>query len=515
MPRRTQVKHRGGETVPDDPREALRSICDIARRATLAASRRGATPAELQAELVRALGEIGRSASQLEAAHHDDRQAALVDPLTRCPNRFLFRDRLDQALLKAKREGTTYPLLVIDLDRFKQVNETLGHRAGDALLREVANRLRSVLRESDTTARLGSDEFGVLLATGRSIEGALQVADRITEAFAAPVPIEGHEVNLELSIGIAAYPMHGDDSETLLRHADIALSEARRTGSAYSVFASEEHETALAAFKLSGQMRVALDRDEFVLHYQPKVDLRSRRVVGVEALVRWQHPEKGLIMPGGFLPLVERTSMITPLSLRLVDKALGQASRWARAGIDLHVAVNLSPRCLHQPDLPDRIEAMLGQHGVPPPYLGLEITESAIMIDEERALAALNRLSRRGVRVAIDDFGTGFSSLTNLRRYPVRELKIDRSFVAAMPTSNEDAVIVRSLIDLGVNLGLQVVAEGVEDAQTLRTLEQWGCHKVQGFHIARPMASEDLEAWIASSPWKPAAHARPQTVAAD
>lgn len=370
------------------------------------------------------------------------------------------------------------------------------------------NLLRSTLRDSDTAARLGSDEFGILLAAVHNVEDALQAADRIAEAFSPPFEIEGHTVDLEMSIGIAAFPQHGGDTDTLLRHADMALSEARRTGSIYSVFASEEHASALAAFKLAGQLRSALDRDEFILHYQPKVDLATGRIVGVEALVRWQHPEMGLVMPGNFLPLVERTSIAMPLSLRVVDKALAQSRAWEDKGFDLTMAVNLSPRILHQPDLPERIKRLLVQHQVAPSRLFIEVTESAIMIDEDRALAALDRLVAQGVTISIDDFGTGYSSLTNLRRLPTRELKIDRSFVMAMRKSNEDAVIVRSLVELGTSLGLRVVAEGVEDAEVLATLKTWGCHKAQGYHIARPMPAPDLETWIATSPWGVGARTR-------
>ncbi|MEX2648760.1 MAG: bifunctional diguanylate cyclase/phosphodiesterase [Alphaproteobacteria bacterium] len=457
------------------------------------------------ADLVSRLEESFRSvtslADKLEVAREEVNRTALLDPLTECPNRTLFYDRLQQTLLGAKRSNSSFPLMVVDLDRFKEINETLGYAFGDDVLREVARRLRGLLRESDTVARLGSDDFGVLLSSTASVEAAANVAERVIDTVSAKASIRGQSLDLPISIGIAIYPTHGEDAEALLRHADMALTEARRARVPYSVFATSGADASAGTLRLATEIRSAIERDELVLHYQPKVSMATGRTIGVEALVRWQHPELGLIMPGDFMPLIERTALITPMSLKILTQALKQSRAWSEIGLDVPVAVNLSPRSLHQTDLPDRVAEILETVGVQPGRLSVEITETAIMVDEASAETVVRRLADLGVHIAIDDFGTGYSSLTRLRRLPVSELKIDRSFVRNMAQNNEDSVIVRALVDLGHRLGQRIVAEGVEDEATWQNLKSWGCDAAQGYHLCRPAPPQKLTTWLEQSPF--------------
>ncbi|MGH6717788.1 MAG: putative bifunctional diguanylate cyclase/phosphodiesterase [Alphaproteobacteria bacterium] len=455
--------------------------------------------AELAALLEGSLGDLANLASTLEVAHGDVSRASLLDPLTGCPNRVLFKDRVEQTLREAKRIDAKVPLLVIDLDRFKEVNETLGYRAGDDLLCEIANRLRGVLRDSDTIGRLGSDDFGILLSSAETIEGAIRVAERIQHHVESRFTVGGHTIDATMSMGVALFPVHGHDADTLLRHADMALSEARRARIPYSVFGTVENDLARSSFHLAGDLRRAVENDELVLHYQPKVAMATGCAIGVEALVRWNHPTLGLIMPGDFMPLAERTALITPLSLVILDKALRQVRLWQERGLDVPVAVNLSPRSLHQADLPDRIAESLRKTGVAADKVAIEITETAIMIDEASAESVVRRVAELGVRIAIDDFGTGYSSLTRLRRLPVSELKVDRSFVGSMARNNEDAVIVHALVDLGHRLGQSICAEGVEDEATMRMLADYACDSVQGYYLCPPRPAAGLTAWLESS----------------
>ncbi len=457
--------------------------------------------ADLVSRLEESFRTVTSLADKLEVAREEVNRSALVDPLTQCPNRVLFNDRLQQALLSAKRSNSSFPLMVVDLDHFKEINETLGYAFGDDVLREVARRLRGLLRDSDTVARLGSDDFGVLLSSTASVDGAANVAERVFDTVSAKASIRGQALDLPISIGIAIFPDHGEDAEALLRHADMALTEARRTRVPYSVFGAGGPDASTGALRLATDIRSAVERDELVLHYQPKVSMATGRTIGVEALVRWQHPELGLIMPGDFMPLIERTALITPMSLKILTEALKQSRAWHEIGLDVPVAVNLSPRSLHQTDLPDRVAEILETVGVEPNRLSIEITETAIMVDEASAETVVRRLADLGVQIAIDDFGTGYSSLTRLRRLPVSELKIDRSFVGNMAQSNEDSVIVRALVDLGHRLGQRIVAEGVEDEATWQNLKSWGCDAAQGYHLCRPAPPDKLTTWLEQSPF--------------
>jgi diguanylate cyclase len=428
---------------------------------------------------------------QAAASHHQ----ALHDPLTGLPNRELFGDRVEQAIRASDRGLQPASLLLLDLDRFKDVNDTLGHHHGDLLLREVASRLTGTLRAVDTVARLGGDEFAVLLPDATA-DGAAAVAQKVRAALHQPLTLDGLGLDLDASIGIAVYPDHGGDAAELLQHADVAMYAAKQTHAGFVVYDPAVDQHSPRRLALLGGLRRALERDELVLHYQPKADLHTGQVLGAEALVRWQHPAHGLLGPGEFVPLAERTGLIHPLTRWVLDAALRQAAEWRQAGHDLSMSVNVSTRSLLDREFPDQVADRLTAWQVPATSLVLEVTESAVMADPALALEILGRLHALGVGLALDDFGTGYSSMAYLKALPVDELKVDRSFVGQMATSNSDAVIVRSTIDLGHNLGLHVVAEGVENQATWEELAALGCDTAQGYHLGRPMPADELEQWL-------------------
>jgi len=420
---------------------------------------------------------------------------ALHDALTGLPNRTLLHDRLEQAILASRRNGEPLALLLMDLDHFKEVNDTFGHHYGDLLLQQVQPRLRNILRASDTIARLGGDEFAVLLLETDG-SGAYRVAEKILEALSQPFLIEEHALLVEPSIGIALYPEHGEDTSTLLRHADISMYTAKRTHSGYALYEPEQDRRGGAQIALISGLRRGIDRDEMLLHYQPKVDFRTGTVSGLEALVRWQHPQHGLILPGNFIPHAEQTGLIKRLGFWVLKAALTQCRAWYDAGISTTVAVNLSTRSLHDPELARNVARLIRMCAVAPTWLEVEITESVIMENPDRALNTLTHLHDLGVRIGIDDFGTGYSSLAYLKRLPADEIKIDRSFVKDMTSNESDAVIVRSVIDLGHNLGLRVVAEGVESRETWDMLAAMGCDVAQGYYLSPPFPAEELGSWL-------------------
>ena len=421
---------------------------------------------------------------------------ALSDALTGLPNRALLHDRTGQAIRQADRELSPTALLLIDLDRFKEFNDTLGHHYGDQLLVQVGQRLQAALRQVDTVARLGGDEFAVLLPRIASVEGAVAVARKLQAALEEPFPLDGLTVDVEASIGVALYPEHGNDPEELLQRADIAMYTAKESHAGFVLFDPKQDQHSPKRLALLGELRRALEQRQLLLHYQPKVDAHTGRVLGVEALVRWQHPDHGLVPPGEFIPLAERTGLITPLTHYVLDEALRQCRQWHDAGHELTVAVNVSARRLLDLQFPDEVADLLSRHQVPTRLLVVELTESTIMADPVHALEVLSRLNAMGVHLSIDDFGTGYSSMAYLKSLPVHELKVDRSFVSQMISNSNDAVIVHSTVDLGRNLGLRVVAEGVEDALTLQQLDLLGCHAVQGYHISRPVAADELISWL-------------------
>jgi diguanylate cyclase (GGDEF)-like protein len=437
----------------------------------------------------------GRSERAQARARARLQHQASHDALTGLPNRGLLTNRLQRLLLAKARTGAETALLLVDLDRFRYVNETIGHDCGDELLIKVGDRLRGALDEADSVARLGGDEFAILLPRVAGIEAALLVADRLQMALGESFEVAGLDLDIEARIGVVVSGRDGDDVLTLFRHADIATSVAKKRGITVATYEQEANESSPGRLTLLRELRHALNSGDLVLHYQPKIDLGTREVVGVEALVRWNHPDRGSIPPDEFIPLAEHSGLIGPLTRYILNSALGQARRWIQDGTPMSVAVNLSARNLGDDQLPDQVAELLRAHEVPANLLTLEITESAIFTEPERAKALLFRLHVMGVKLSIDDFGTGYTSLGQLKTIPIAELKIDRSFVATMTSDSGNAHIVRGVVALGHNLGLAMVAEGVEDAETLTALTELGCDFAQGYLLARPMPVEDLDRW--------------------
>jgi diguanylate cyclase (GGDEF)-like protein len=442
------------------------------------------------------VGMLSEDVTDQHLAKQALRHQALHDSLTGLPNRALLRDRLVAALATAQRTGLPLALLVLDLDQFKEINDTLGHHMGDRMLQQVAARLSEVLRDCDSVARLGGDEFAVLLTVDASRTGAENVARRISAGLAEPFDLDGLSVQTAASIGIALSPEHGSEPEQLVQRADIAMYSAKRASRPFAFYAAEDDRTSVRRLSLVGELRQAIERDELVLHYQPQIDVATGAVVGAEALVRWQHPEHGLLPPAEFIALAEVSGIIQPLTRWVIRNATMQGTALLEAGHRVVMAVNVSARNLYEPDLVGSIEADLTHSGLPPELLMLELTESELVDDPSQVIAVLSEVSRRGVRIAVDDFGTGWSSLSNLTQLPIDQIKIDRSFVSRMLAGGDDAVIVRSIVDLGHNLGLEVVAEGVEGTATLNALGDLGCDQAQGYLIARPMPAEELMAWL-------------------
>jgi diguanylate cyclase (GGDEF)-like protein/PAS domain S-box-containing protein len=454
---------------------------------------------EPDANLARTLGVIASQLAQfIERKQSEDAvwHQVLHDGLTGLPNRRLFHDRVDQAIERARRTGASLSVLLMDLDRFREVNDTLGHHTGDALLRELGRRLHACVRRSDTFARLGGDEFGFLL-TDAGARGARELVARIQRALAEPFTLQQLPLEVEASIGIAVFPDHGDSVDLLLQRADVAMYVAKRGGEGFAFYDRDEDEHTSMRLTMVGELRRALEERELVVHYQPQVELDTGLVTGVEALVRWQHPSRGLLLPDEFVPTAERTGLMAPLARYVIDEALRQRREWRRIGHELTVAVNVSMRNLLDAAFPADVAALLERRRAPASCLELEITEHTAVADRFRAKAVLERLGGMGLRVAIDDYGTGYSSLAFLRRLPLHEIKIDRSFVRTMTTDRDDAVIVRSTIDLARNLGLRVIAEGVETAEIYDALVELGCDSAQGHHLSPPVPAHELTAWLA------------------
>ncbi|SNS13801.1 PAS domain S-box-containing protein/diguanylate cyclase (GGDEF) domain-containing protein [Noviherbaspirillum humi] len=427
------------------------------------------------------------------------RHQATHDALTGLPNRNLMHDRLQQAILHASRAGSLAAVAFIDLDQFKFINDSLGHPAGDMLLKIVASRLTSCMRASDTVARQGGDEFVLVLHNHPSEASITDTVQRLLEAVAAPWSANGIELHVTCSIGISIYPNDGLDAETLLRNADAAMYRAKELGrNNFAFFSAEMSVNATERLGMLSRLRNALQRNEFLLHYQPKVCLKTGRLVGAEALLRWHNGSHGPIPPGRFIPLAEESGLIVEIGEWVLRSACRQAVAWQRAGAPpLPIAVNLSPRQLLRDDLLDVVEQALRDTGLDPACLELEITETVIMRDVEKSLHTLHRLKQLGIGIAIDDFGTGYSSLNYLKRLPVDKLKIDRSFVSDITTDPDDAAITRAVISLAHILNLKVVAEGVETEAQHRFLLENGCDEVQGYYFGKPMAHQDFAALLA------------------
>ncbi len=417
------------------------------------------------------------------------------DALTGLPNRTLLKTQVERCIASSPGGDARFSLLLLDLDRFKEINDTFGHPYGDAVLRQLSPRLLEAVRDSDVVARLGGDEFGILLP-GLDEERAIAIAGRILQGLESAIVVDGQGFDVGVSIGIAVYPEHGLDVATLMKHADVAMYAAKRARSGRAVYAAGQADLSPRRMRLGGELRHAIADGQLRLHYQPMVDLRTMQPVGAEALVRWQHPSDGLLGPGEFIPFAEQTGLIRPLGLWAFEEALRQFRAWRSEGLELRVAVNLAPENLQDDQLIETIDRLLAEADAPSRWLTVEVTESAMMADPARAKAVLARLHRMGVLIAIDDFGTGYSSLAYLKELPVDKVKIDRSFVRDMVHNERDACIVRSVIDLGHNLGLRVVAEGVEDRATLELFASWGCDLAQGYYIGRPMPPGGVPDWL-------------------
>ena len=443
---------------------------------------------------------ILRDITERKAQQAELERLALHDALTSLPNRTLLNDRIAQALGAAVRSGGSVAILLLDLDRFKDVNDTLGHQVGDLLLTEVGPRLQRPLREVDTVARLGGDEFAILLPGPTDLVSACRVAERLVDALKEPFRIEGLSLEVGVSIGVALFPEHGAGAHELLQHADVAMYAAKRGPTSFAVYSPDYDTNSVRQLTLTGQLRRAIEDDQMLLEFQPKIDARSGRLAGVEALVRWRHPQFGAIPPGEFIHSAEQTGLIRPLTLWVMNRALRELRRWSALGLECGVAVNLSVKSLQDPELPDVIGQLLEAARQRPDRLTFEITESALMADPAAALAVLERIAALGCKLSLDDFGTGYSSLAYLQQLPIDELKIDRSFVVAMMRDDNAAVIVRSVVSLAKGLGLSVVAEGVESEEAFVALRALGCDQVQGYWCGSAMAGDQLLSWLSERP---------------
>jgi diguanylate cyclase (GGDEF)-like protein/PAS domain S-box-containing protein len=422
------------------------------------------------------------------------------DMLTGMPNRAMLQSTMEDRVAT----GSRFAFLLLDLDRFKEINDTFGHGYGDAVLKELRPRLGALVQGRGLVARLGGDEFGILLDDA-GMENAVATARAIQTDLMRPIFAQGRALEVGASVGVTLYPDQGSDVASIMRTADVAMYEAKRMRAGWAIYQAEQERTCARSLTMIGELRQAIAEDQLRLHYQPKVDLRAMVDVGVEALVRWEHPRHGLLAPGEFIPVAEETGLIHPLSLWVLDRALRDRRTWADSGVEIDVAVNLAPDSLQDPSLDLIIADMLARHGTQPRRLTIEVTETAMMRNPARARSLLGRLHDTGVQISIDDFGTGYSSLAYLKELPVDEVKVDRSFVKDAASSRRDACIARAVIDLGHNLDLRVVAEGVEDDETVELLRGWGCDLGQGWLLGRPTPADtylrDRRALIPGRPW--------------
>ena len=429
------------------------------------------------------------------------RHQAMHDGLTNLPNRILLHDRLQQALLIGLREKKMLALIMMDLDQFKIINDTLGHHTGDIVLQQVATRLQQVLRGSDTIARLGGDEFAILLTAVTGQAGVVIAVQKIMEAIHQPLKIEERVLHVGASLGIALFPEHGNQPEKLLRCADVAMYGAKRAKSGFAIYDVEQDAQNTKQSFLQNDLQAAIEENQFILHYQPKIDLASNRICGVEALIRWQHPTEGLVFPDIFIPVLEQNGLIKPLTRIVLKMALQQLTEWQQQGRVLPIAINISAINLQDPSFPDQVLEIMRNFNVQPTLLEMEITETALMQSPLQAIETVKKLCDIGIVISIDDFGTGYSSMAYLKKLVVAKIKVDKSFVIDMIKNENDNIIVRSTIDLAHNLGLTVVAEGVETAEALERLRSLGCDTVQGYHMGRPVSVDKLNEWLEKSSW--------------
>lgn len=448
---------------------------------------------ELNARL-RAARRILDLQADLVSARESLRMQATHDYLTGLPNRLLFSDRLTQRLAQCRRSKQSLAVLYLDLDRFKLINDTFGHSFGDRVLNSVATRLTSCLREIDTLARMGGDEFTILLNEVDTPDGASETARRILETLCAPFSIDDRELFVTASIGISMFPHSGRDVETLVQNADSAMYQAKKQGkNSCHLFAESPRASSLATMTVETSLRKAIERNELVVYYQPLVDMKSSQVMGSEALIRWQHPEHGLLPPGHFIPVAEETGLICPISDLVVETACMQNKAWQQAGYDpLTVAVNVSARQFHQDTLVHSVTKALQKSHLDPWYLELELTESIMMQDSDATIKVLKRLKDMGIRISIDDFGTGYSSLSYLKRFPIDSVKIDRSFIQDITANSDDAAIAAAVIAMAHSLKLTVIAEGVETLEQLQLLQSLQCDEMQGYFVSPAVPADDF-----------------------
>ena len=433
--------------------------------------------------------------AQAAAFEKQAMRGTTYDTLTGLPNRILLIDRLEQAINTASLERSKIAILVVDIDRFKDINDTFGHSTGDRVIRQIAQRLRKIIPEPNTVARLGGDEFGIILKKFGTKEDAAEIVQTIKEALQVPLKLEGVRLDIDASIGITLYPEHGKDAQILLQRADVAMYQAKQKHCGFIVYTTALDRCNTRRLTLMGELREAIINNELVAYYQPKIDIKTGKIKELEALVRWKHKVHGLVQPDDFIPMAEQTGLIKQLTLWILHESLMQCAKWNDEGFELKVSVNLSANDLMDVEFPETITRTLNAHNVPPEKLLLEITESAVMLDPNRALEVLTSLSTLGVRLSVDDFGTGYSSLSYLSKLPVSELKIDKSFVMGMENNSNDTVIVQTTIDLGHNLGLEVVAEGVETAASISLLQPLGCDTLQGYYFTKPLSAQEFNTW--------------------
>ena len=420
------------------------------------------------------------------------------DNLTELPNRVLLHDRLEQAINSAIRQHYEIGLVILDLDRFKEVNDTLGHFAGDRLLKQVALRLSGVVGSSDTLSRMGGDEFAILLSQVDDPQRLQDFLKGITRVMALPFSLEGITLDVQASMGVAICPKHGKDADTLMQRAEYSMYAAKQRTSGHAIYSSKLDHYSPHRLTLMGELRQALQEEELILYYQPKVDLKSKKMNKAEALIRWQHPKHGLMRPVEFISLAERTGLITEVTKWMLNESVRQVLDWQQKGLEINLAVNISPACLLSSELPEIITGILGSNNLGGSVLTIEITETSIIKDPDLAYEILNRLKTLGADISIDDFGTGYSSMAHLKKLPVSEMKIDKSFVMDMLENEDDEIIVKSIIDLAHNLELIVVAEGVETKEVAQRLQELNCDMLQGYYFSKPLPANQFEAWYAS-----------------
>ena len=490
---------------------------NLAFEAEVTATRKDGTEFELDLQLIPVenggelthwvafLRDITEEKQQVVTLRHQ----AMHDNLTGLPNRVMLLERLEKAIGKARQEVTSVALMLMDLDRFKEVNDSFGHHFGDALLKQVAFRLQNQARISETVARLGGDEFAIVIPDASDADSVAAIARRVLNSLEQPFVIEAQVLEVGASIGIALYPAHGTDARTLLRRADVAMYAAKQSQAGYAFHRDDYDRRTPDELSLVVDMRAALERDEFELYYQPKLHLKSGLVTRAEVLVRWNHPQRGLLAPAAFIPLAERTGLIKQLTDWIFDHALEQCRKWQDASAPVHLAINISAKSLQEQTVVQKIHSLLAKWNVEPRFVKIEITESSVMADPAHALAVTSLLQSLGIHLSMDDFGTGYSSLTHLRALPIDEIKIDKSFVFGLMTNEADAVIVRTMIDLGHNLGKQVCAEGVENEETWGQLVELGCDLAQGYWISKPLPAAAFMDWLIRTAWGLALTKRP------